>query len=138
MTPKQKRRAWHDANRPIVYAHFGGICQYCHLPIGANGTKWDVHHLTYNYHGRLYDTPADELIAVGVVTLICRPCHNQEHTAADPNTPQHGENRASCERCGISERGIMDRKKHMSLPQLFCRQCFLLDQAGLTQTSLFS
>lgn len=137
MTPKQKRRAWHDANRSVVYTHFGGICQYCHLPIGANGPKWDVHHLTYHYHNRLYDTPADELIAANVVTLICRQCHTQEHTATDPNTPQHLENRASCERCGISERGIMDRKKHMNLPRLLCRQCFLLDKEGLTQTSLF-
>jgi ribosomal protein S14 len=137
MTHKQKRRAWHDTNKPIVYAHFGGICQYCHLPIGANGPKWDVHHLTYNYHGRLYDTPADELIAAGVVTLICRPCHTQEHMADDPNNPQPLENRAYCERCGNSERGILERRKQMKLPQLLCRQCFRLDRAGLTQTSLF-
>jgi transcription elongation factor Elf1 len=73
----------------------------------------------------------------GVITLICRPCHSQEHTTADPNIPQHLKNRSYCERCGNSERGIMDRKKQLNLPQLLCRQCFLLHQAGLTQTSLF-
>lgn len=137
LTSKQKRRAWHEANKPIVYAHFGGICQYCKLPIGANGPKWDVHHLSYHYHNRLYDTPAPELIAAGVITLICRLCHNKEHTAADPKNPQHGENRACCERCGVSERGIMERKKSAQLPQLLCRQCFLLNNKGLTQTFLF-
>ncbi len=136
MLIKEKRRAWHQANRPVVYAHFLGVCQYCQLPIGTSGPLWDIHHLSYHYHGRLYDTAAAELIEAGIVTLICRPCHNQVHTAADPLAPQHGENRACCEQCGRSERGIMDRKQAESLPKLLCRACFLLHRQGLTQTRL--
>ncbi len=135
LTPKQKRRKWHQDNRPIVFKHFNGICQECNLPIQ---TKWDIHHYIYNYkHGKLYENPALELIEKNIITLVCRPCHDNIHTAADPTNKKQLENKAPCEVCGRVERGIFDRKRNQKLERLLCRDCWQNDKYGLTQTTLF-
>ena len=125
MTTKQKRRKWHDDNRDFVFDYFGGTCQVCKSKINIHITKWDVHHFHYNYKNRLYDTNAEELIENNVITLICRPCHDIEHTAKDSENPQHLENKFPCEICGRLERGIFDRKRGEMLDKLLCRKCFL-------------
>jgi glycyl-tRNA synthetase (class II) len=136
------RRLWHKNNRPFVFNHFKGICQKCFNPITS---KWDIHHLTYNYGGKLYDVLANELIEKNIIILVCRPCHNVIHTAKDNQNPIHNkftlENRGICEICGRNERGIYDRKKHQNLNKLTCRVCYLenkkLTKTGIIQTSLF-
>jgi len=138
LTGKQKRRQWHTDHKDFVFEHFNGTCQTCNIKINKLTTKWDVHHFHYNYHGRLYDTPALELIENKVITLICRPCHDKEHTAADPDNPQHGENKYPCENCGRLERGIFDRKKGEKLDKLLCRKCFRNQKTkDETQMTLF-
>ena len=142
LSPKQKRGLWHKNNRPCVYSHFDGICQSCLSSIRG---KWDIHHLTYDYGGKLYDVQAKELIEKNIITLVCRPCHNQIHTAKNNQNPIRNkftiENRGTCEICGRNERGIFDRKKHQDLEKLTCRVCFLekkkIYKTGIIQTSLF-
>lgn len=138
---KQKKGDWHKKNRPFVFEYFKGVCQVCQKPISQ---KWDIHHLQYNYKGKLYDTDALELIENNIIILICRPCHNEVHTAKDPNNPIHNQftlqNRFNCEVCGRNERGMLDRKKGMNLEKLMCRICFLeykSEKKGAIQTKLF-
>jgi len=123
MSNKSKRREWHKDNKPIVFGHFNGTCQNCQRQLTSND-KWDIHHIHYNYHGKLYDTIALELIENKVITLLCRPCHDIRHTAIDPEHPQNLENKAPCEKCGKVERGIFDRKKNQKLEKLLCKICF--------------
>ncbi|MGQ3015004.1 MAG: hypothetical protein ACT6QS_14940 [Flavobacteriales bacterium] len=123
MKHKIKRRNWHKDNRPVVFEYFGGICQECKLQLTPID-KWDIHHIHYHYHGKLYETGALELIEKKVITLLCRPCHNVRHTAIDPDNPHHLENKYPCEECGKNERGIFDRKKNENLEKLLCRKCF--------------
>ena len=132
--PKQKRRKWHEENKMLVFEHFDGVCQICLNPIVS---KWDVHHLSYSYERKLYQTPALELIEKGIITLLCRPCHNKEHTASDPKNPKRMENTAACEICGNFERGIFDRKRNLNLGQLLCKKCFRNQKKGVVQLSLF-
>jgi|SRR5690554_215825 len=135
LTAKQKKRKWHLDNKPFVFEYFNKTCQECKKPI--NG-KWDIHHLTYHYkHGKLYESPAMELIENEIITLVCRPCHNIIHTADDPSNKQHNENKAPCEICGRIERGIFDRKKGENLDKLLCRRCWINYKGGVTQTTLF-
>jgi hypothetical protein len=77
---KFRRRQWHTRNRMAVFAHFKGVCQVCNVEIS---TKWDVHHLSYDYKKSVYAYDADELISNGIITLICRKCHNGVHTIGD-------------------------------------------------------
>lgn len=135
LTHKQKRRKWHDENRPFVFKYFNGICQECKKPIGS---KWDIHHYQYHYkQGKIYETPALELIENNIITLVCRQCHDKIHTADNPDNKKHHENKAACENCGRIERGIFDRKKSENLDKLLCRECWLNYKQGLTQTTLF-
>jgi len=124
MTIKEKRKQWHKDYRDFVFNHFNGICQVCETKMDQFATKWDVHHYHYHYKNKLYDTPALELIENNVITLICRQCHDKAHTAQDPDSPKHLENKFPCEVCGKLERGIFDRKKGEKLDKLLCRQCF--------------
>jgi len=140
-TNKQKKGLWHKKNRPAVFSYFKGICQVCKTSIQE---KWDIHHLHYDYKGKLYETDALELIENNVIILICRPCHNEVHTASDANNPIHNkftiQNRFNCEVCGRNERGMLDRKRGMQLDRLMCRRCFLEHKAflkGATQIKLF-
>lgn len=132
--PKQKRRKWHSENKASVFKYFDGVCQICFRKID---TKCDVHHLSYSYEGKLYETSAIELIEKGIITLVCRPCHNKIHTADDPLNPQHLENTAACENCGKFEKGIFDRKRIIGLSQLLCKQCYRNKRNGVTQLTLF-
>jgi hypothetical protein len=106
-------------------------------------TKWDVHHLHYDINktsikGKLYETDAKTLIEHNVITLLCRPCHDIEHTAKDPNNPQHLENKYPCEICGRNERGIFSRKRNEKLDKLICRKCFVQQNSKIeNQLSLF-
>ena len=137
-TGKQKRRQWHKDNRDFVFNYFDGTCQVCKNKINKLTTKWDIHHFHYHYKNRLYDTDAKELIENNVITLICRPCHDKEHTAKDPDNPQHLENKFPCEMCGRLERGIFDRKKGEGLDKLLCRKCFIdLKNKDESQLTLF-
>jgi hypothetical protein len=137
-----KRRLWHQNNRDYVYSHFKGVCQYCFNSVIG---KWDIHHLSYDYGGKLYDVLAKELIENNIITLVCRPCHNKIHTAKDNQNPIHNkfvlENRGNCEICGRNERGVYKRKIHQNLEKLTCRVCFLekkkINKTGIIQTSLF-
>ncbi|HAH26160.1 MAG TPA: hypothetical protein DCL77_20755 [Prolixibacteraceae bacterium] len=135
---KQIRRQWHIDNRDYVFNYFNGICQFCFKPIHRLTTKWDIHHIHYHYKNELYKTPAKELIENKVITLICRPCHDKEHTAVDPENPQRLENKYPCDNCGKLERGIFARKKGENLDKLLCRKCFLaLNKKDDNQLSLF-
>ena len=125
MSGKAKRRKWHKESKPIVFDFFKGTCQSCNRQL-CSTDKWDIHHFHYNYNGKLYDTPALELIENKVITLLCRPCHDIRHTAIDPTNRQHLENKFPCEKCGKVERGIFDRKKNQNLDKLLCRDCFHL------------
>ena len=137
-TGKQKRLQWHADNKDFVFDYFDGTCQVCNNKIDKLTTTWDVHHLHYHYKNRLYDTPAKELIENNVITLLCRLCHDKEHTAIDPENPQHLENKYPCENCGRLERGIFDRKKGEKLDKLLCRKCFRNSKKiDVTQTTLF-
>ncbi len=131
MGNKVKRGNWHRDNRQFVFDYFKGVCQTCKQGIT---TKWDIHHLHYNYKNILYDTSAKELIENNVITLICRYCHNIEHTAKDITNPKQYENRGSCEICGTNEYGIFGRKIQQQLEKLLCRKCFLLNKNGVIQT----
>lgn len=101
--------------------------------------------MTYDYGGKLYDALANELIEKNIITLVCRPCHNQIHTAKNNENPIHNkfilENRGTCEICGRNERGIFDRKRHQNLEKLTCRVCFLeekkFNKTGIIQLGLF-
>jgi 5-methylcytosine-specific restriction endonuclease McrA len=135
---KQKRRQWHKENKDFVFEHFNGVCQYCLKPINKLLTKWDVHHIHYHYKNKLYETPAIELIENNIIVLICRPCHDKEHTAVDPENPQHLENKYPCENCGKVERGVFDRKRGANLDKLLCKKCFKeLKTRDNNQLSLF-
>jgi late competence protein required for DNA uptake (superfamily II DNA/RNA helicase) len=81
-----------------------------------------------------------ELIENGIITLVCRPCHDIIHTAKDINNPNRSllENKAACEFCGKLERGIFDRKKTCDIDKLLCRKCFLKEKnRDENQLSLF-
>lgn len=132
--PKQKRRKWHTENKLLVFKHFNGLCQICLQPIE---TRWDVHHISYSYKGRLYETPALELIEKEIITLVCRPCHNKIHTASDSTNPGNLENTAACEVCGKFEQGVFDRKRNLNSSQLLCKQCSRNQRKGVVQLSLF-
>ena len=135
MKLKQRKRKWHSDNKPFVFEYFNGTCQECNEPITG---KWDIHHITYHYkYGKIYETPALELIKNGIITLVCRPCHDKIHTAEDPNNRKHLENKAACDLCGRVERGIFDRKKGEKLDKLLCRKCWLNYKNGVIQTRLF-
>ncbi len=134
MTKKEKRRKWHTENKPIVFDYFDGVCQLCHKQINE---KWDVHHLHYHYD-KLYETSAKELIENKVITLVCRTCHDKEHTVKDIDNPQHLENKYYCSNCGRLERGIFDRKRAERLDKLLCRACYLNDKNGVTQMAMFT
>jgi hypothetical protein len=144
MTKKQIKKNWHKENRPIVYNHFNGICQECHKKINVTDL-WDIHHLTYNYKNKLYETDAIELIENNIIILICRKCHNYVHTAKDNNNPVHDkytiENIGKCEICGRNEYRIFDRKRCEKLDKLMCRNCYLehkkIVKFGIVQTKLF-
>ena len=123
MSGKAKRRLWHLSNKPFVFEYFNGTCQSCNRKVHPT-EKWDIHHLHYNYKGKLYDTPALELIENKVITLLCRPCHDIVHTASDPDNPQYLENKYPCDKCGKVERGIFDRKKKQNIDRLLCKDCF--------------
>jgi len=94
MINKTLKRKWHSDNREYVWKYFLGICQICNMPVirrtpklkrkGNTGPRtWDIHHLTYYTDGSLYDTPASKLIQRGIITLVCRPCHNHIHRNRD-------------------------------------------------------
>jgi hypothetical protein len=144
MKKKHIKKLWHIKNRSIVYNHFSGICQVCNKKINQN-EKWDIHHITYDYFGKLYETEALELIKNKIIILICRKCHTEEHTAKDNLNPIHNkyklENIGKCEYCGRLEHRIYDRKRGMNLEKLTCRNCFLknklIDKYGIIQTKLF-
>jgi transcription elongation factor Elf1 len=139
-TGKQQRRQWHADNKDFVFDHFNGTCQICNNKIIRLTTKWDVHHYSYTYKGRLYhpDTTALELIENKIITLVCRPCHDKIHTAVDPEKPQHLQNSYPCDCCGRLEKGVFDRKKSTNSDRLLCRKCFLdLKKADPAQTTLF-
>ena len=123
MNKKSKRRQWHKENKTFVFDYFKGICQVCFMPIGLN-ERCDIHHLVYSYKGKLYDTPALELIQNNIITLVCRSCHVRIHTAVDDANPQHYENTGHCDICGILEKGIFDRKRTHNLDRLLCRNCY--------------
>lgn len=122
------KRNWHKQNRFFVYNYFEKICQVCKniIPIHK---KWDIHHLQYNYHKKIYETDAKELIENNIIILICRECHNIEHTAKDNNNPLHNkftiENTGKCELCGRYEYGIYGRKIGEKLEKLLCRKCYI-------------
>jgi hypothetical protein len=137
MATKNEKRKWHSENRPYVFEHFKGICQFCNSQINKHQSYWDIHHLTYHYNKPLYETEANELIENKIITLICRPCHNIEHTAKDPQNPQHLENQYYCEKCGRLERGILQRKKLQNLEMILCRKCFLTKDSDKNQIKLF-
>jgi hypothetical protein len=128
MKNKQIKRNWHKQNKNFVYNYFKKICQVCKKSIEL-GTKWDIHHLQYNYHKKIYETDAKELIEQNIIILICRKCHNEIHTAKDNNNPIHNqftiENRGICELCNRNEHGIFNRKKCEKLEKLLCRKCYL-------------
>jgi hypothetical protein len=124
------KKNWHRTNKNFVFNYFNGICQVCKLEINKNLTKFDIHHLHYNMNktpikSRLYETDAKTLIENNVIVLICRKCHDIEHTAIDNQNPKQLENKTNCEICGKLEYGIFGRKKHQKLNQLLCRKCFL-------------
>lgn len=143
MKYKEIKRKWHKDNKNFVFNYFKGICQTCEKKINLNTTKFDIHHLHYNLNktdikGKLYEIDAKTLIENNVITLICRPCHNIEHTAKDPNNPQKFENKYPCELCGNNEYGIFGRKKQQKLDKLICRKCFLKQkQKNKNQLLLF-
>lgn len=142
-TAKQIRRQWHADNKTFVYNYFEGICQHCKQKIDINTTKFDIHHLHYNMNktplkSRLYETDAKLLIEHNVIILICRPCHTIEHTAKDPNNPKQYENSYPCDLCGKIERGIMDRKKFLNLPNFICKKCFKEHKKGNLNTKQIS
>ena len=131
---KFRRRQWHTRNRMAVFAHFKGVCQVCNVEIS---TKWDVHHLSYDYKKSVYAYDADELISNGIITLICRKCHNGVHTIGDVDDRKPFENMMACEVCKKIERGIFDRRNYEALDKYLCRQCYLNHKRGVTQLSLF-
>jgi len=137
MTNKKKRGLWHKKYKTFVFNYFKGICQVCQKPIQE---KCDIHHLHYDYKGKLYETEALELIENNVITLVCRTCHNQLHTAIN-NVPVHDKftlhNRFNCEICGRNERGILDRKNQQKLEKMMCRKCFLARKTNCKQLKLF-
>lgn len=133
---KEKKRNWHKSNKPTVYSFFCGVCQVCNHEIDP-ADKWDIHHLSYNYKNSVYDYAAQELIDNGIITLVCRRCHNDLHSVKDPLDVQPLENRYTCDICKKSERGIIDRRRYESLNQYLCRQCYLNHRHGIVQLNLF-
>jgi hypothetical protein len=137
MSRKGIKRQWHIDNKPYVWDHFKGVCQECKLSIPDN-IKWDIHHIKYSFKTvSVYSVPASELIPLNIITLVCRPCHDQIHTASDINNPGRLENKAPCEFCGRAERGMFDRKRSEKLDKLLCRTCFLNYRNGVRQMTLF-
>ena len=132
----EKRIAWHKTNKPLVFAHFQGICQHCQEEIK---TDYVVHHFHYQYPNNVsvYDVGYLELIENNTITLLCDACHTIEHTAKDANNPKQLENMANCENCGRLEYGIFGRKKQQNLDKLLCRECFILNREGISQLSMF-
>jgi len=128
MNKKIIKKLWHKKNRIFVYNYFEKICQVCKKSIEL-GEKWDIHHLTYNYHKKIYETDIIELIENKIVILICRNCHTEVHTAKDNNNPIHNqftlENIGKCDVCGRNEHGIFKRKQYEKLEKLLCRKCYL-------------
>lgn len=118
-----RKKQWHKENRPYVFKYFDFTCQKCGHIIKNRG---DIHHLTYHYHKPIYETPASELLEAGVITLLCRQCHNSEHTAENPENPGHLENMVACFYCGSLTKISNERRDNLGIKSFACRKCYSL------------
>ena len=129
---------WHNENRSLAYNHFNKECSKCKKKSRSikNGV---IHHISYdNINDKsVYAFDALFLISIGVITWVCKKCHNDIHSTDIVN----GKTKIlkECAFCKIRY-GDIDRANSIDLLEPICRKCFdgLKEQKKLKENGQMS
>lgn len=118
---KSARGAWHSRNIAEVTESFNNTCQHCGTnPPHKTGV---AHHLSYPPDYWLI--PTQQKIADGIITFLCRDCHQKAHTAATYEEYQQDKLKHSghCRQCNAFTPKMWKHYSPTSFPIPLCKEC---------------
>lgn len=111
------KKNWHKENRDSALKITQGKCEKC----GVIKNDFQIHHNNYKNINKesVYSFTFEFLHERGIVGVLCRSCHGNEHL---------GDNIDYCKICGRI--AGTDRSKSLGIPYIICRKCFKAKGGG--------